>query len=179
MKQGLVLLALGVVALMLQGVVTQALPAHLVPDFGLLLVVAIALCMRGAASGVLLAALLGYATDLLSGSLLGQHALLRMAAYGVARFGSARLNLRGPLPQAFFMGLLSIAHAVGLWGLFAFFATDIGSPLVTLRELLPHALVNAIAAPFVTQGVGALLGRLGDDEGTQRLIRLEPRILSP
>ena len=179
MKQSLVLLALGVLALMLQGVATQALPAHLVPDFGLLLIVAIALCLRGAASGVVLAALLGYATDLLSGSLLGQHALLRMAAYGVARFGSARLNLRGPLPQALFVGLLSIAHAVGLWGLVAFFAADVGSSLVTLRELLPHALVNGIAAPFVTRGVGALLGRLGDDEGSQRSIRLEPRILSP
>jgi rod shape-determining protein MreD len=178
-KQGLLLLALGVVALMVQGVVTQVLPAHLVPDLGLLVVVAIALCLRGAAGGVVLAALLGYATDLLSGSLLGQHALLRMAAYGVARFGSARLNLRGPLPQALFVALLSIAHAVGLWGLVAFFAADIGSSLVTLRELLPHALVNGIAAPFVTQGIGALLNRLGDDEGAQRPIRLEPRILSP
>jgi rod shape-determining protein MreD len=177
-KQGLVLLALGVVALMVQGVVTQVLPAHLVPDFGLLLVVAIALCLRGAASGVVLAALLGYATDLLSGSLLGQHALLRMAAYGVARFGSARLNLRGPLPQALFVGLLSAAHAVGLWGLFAFFAADTGSSLLTLRELLIQALVNGIAAPFVTQGIGALLDRLGDDEAGQRPIRLEPRTLS-
>jgi len=177
-KQGLVLLALGVVALMVQGVVTQVLPAQLVPDFGLLLVVAIAVCLRGAASGVVLAALLGYATDLLSGSLLGQHALLRMAAYGVARFGSARLNLRGPLPQALFVGLLSVAHAVGLWGLFAFFAADSGTPLLTLRELLLHALVNGIAGPFVTQGVGALLGRLGDDEASQRPLRLEPRSLS-
>ncbi len=163
---------------MVQGVVTQVLPAHLVPDFGLLLVVSIALCLRGAATGVVLAALLGYATDLLSGSLLGQHAVLRMAAYGVARFGSARLNLRGPLPQALFVGLLSVAHAVGLWGLFAFFAADIGSPLVTLRELLAHALVNGIAAPFVSQGIRALLDRLGDDEGTQRAIRLEPRAFS-
>jgi rod shape-determining protein MreD len=177
-KQGLVLVALGVFALMVQGVVTQVLPAYWVPDFGLLLVVAIALCLRGAASGVVLAALLGYATDLLSGSILGQHALLRMAAYGVARFGSARLNLRGPLPQALFVGLLSAAHAVGLWGLFAFFAADIGSSLLTPRELFPHALVNGIAAPFVSQGIGALLDRLGDDEAGQRPIRLEPRTLS-
>jgi hypothetical protein len=67
---------------------------------------------------------------------------------------------------------------VGLWGLFAFFAADIGSSLLTLRELLPHALVNGIAAPFVTHGIGALLDRLGDDEGTQRPMRLEPRTLS-
>jgi len=177
-KQFLVLLVLGVLALMVQGVVTQLLPAHLVPDFGLLLVVAIALCLRGAASGVVLAALIGYTTDLLSGSLLGQHVLLRMAAYGIARFGSARLNLRGALPQALFVGLLSIAHALGLWGLFAFFAPDLGSPLLTLRDLLPQALVNAVAAPFVTQGIGALLERLGDDEGSQRPVRLEPRTLS-
>ncbi len=84
----------------------------------------------------------------------------------------------GPLPQALFVGFLSVAHAVGLWGLFAFFATDIGSSLLTLRELLPHALANSIAAPFVTQGVGALLDRLGDDEGSQRPLRLEPRTLS-
>jgi len=177
-KQGLVLLALGVVALMVQGVVTQVLPAYWVPDFGLLLVVAIALCLRGAASGVVLAALLGYATDLLSGSLLGQHVLLRMTAYGVARFGSARLNLRGPLPQALFVGFLSVAHAVGLWGLFSFFAADTGSSLLTLRELLIQALVNGIAAPFVSQGIGALLDRLGDDDASQRPIRLEPRTLS-
>ena len=178
MKQVLALLSLGVIALMVQGVVTQVLPAQWVPDLGLLLVVAIAVGLRGAASGIVLAALLGYATDLLSGSLLGQHALLRMGAYGVARFGSARLNLRGPLPQALFVGLLSVAHAVGLWGLFAFFAADSGSSLLTLRELLPHALVNGIAGPFVTQGIGALLDRLGDDESSQRPIQLEPRTLS-
>lgn len=178
MKQGLVLLALGVVALMVQGVVTQVLPAYWVPDFGLLLVVAIALGLRGAASGVVLAALLGYTTDLLSGSLLGQHALLRMTAYGVARFGSARLNLRGPLPQALFVGFLSVAHALGLWGLFAFFVADTGSSLLTLRELLLHALVNGIAAPFVSQAIGALLDRLGDDDASQRPMRLEPRTLS-
>ena len=178
MKQVIALLSLGVIALMVQGVVTQVLPAQWVPDLGLLLVVAIAVGLRGAASGIVLAALLGYATDLLSGSLLGQHALLRMGAYGVARFGSARLNLRGPLPQALFVGLLSVAHAVGLWGLFAFFAADSGSSLLTLRELLPHALVNGIAGPFVTQGIGALLDRLGDDESSQRPIQLEPRTLS-
>ena len=56
--------------------------------------------------------------------------------------------------------------------------SDTGSSLQTLRELLAHALVNGIAAPFVSQGVGALLDRLGDDEASQRPIRLEPRTLS-
>ena len=57
-------------------------------------------------------------------------------------------------------------------------SSDIGSSLLTLWELLLHALVNGIAAPFVTQGIGALLDRLGDDEASQRPIRLEPRTLS-
>jgi rod shape-determining protein MreD len=179
LKQTLVLLVVGATALMVQGAVALVLPARFVPDFGFLLVVAIALCVRSAASGVVLAALLGYATDLLSGSLLGQHALLRMGAYGAARFGSARLNLRGPLPQALFVALLSVAHAGVLWGLVAFFAPGIGSPLVTLRELLPHALLNALAAPLVSQGIAALLARLGDDEAAQRPMRLEPRSFAP
>ena len=139
------------------------------------------LARSGAGSGAIHAGIarrLSLQPALLSGSLLGQHALLRLGAYGVARFGSARLNLRGPLPQALFVGFLSIAHALGLWGLFSFFAADIGSPLLTLPELLGQALVNTVAAPFVTQGIGALLDRVGDDEAGQRPMRLEPRTLS-
>lgn len=172
------LLAVGVLALMVQGVAAQVVPARLLPDLGLLFVIGIALSVRSAALGVLLAALLGYTTDLLSGSLLGQHALLRMFAYAAARFGSARLNLRGPLPQVVFVVILSVAHAVLLAALLAFFVPHLGSPLLSLRDLAPHALLNGLAAPLVTQAVGALAARLGDDDGT-RPMRLETRTFAP
>jgi rod shape-determining protein MreD len=177
MKRGLALLLAGVVALMLQGAAALVVPARFLPDLGLLLVIGLALCLRSTAAGVLLAALLGYASDLLSGTLLGQHALLRMAAYAAARFGSARLNLRGPLPQALFVMLLSVAYACALWALVAFFVPGAGgAPLLTLHELLPHAVVNGVCAPFVSAAAAALSSRLGDDEPGKPM-RLEPRTL--
>jgi rod shape-determining protein MreD len=147
-----------------------------VPDFGLLLVVAIALSVRGPAIGVLLAALLGFAADLLSGTLLGQHALLRLAAYGAARFGSRRLNLRGVLPQAVFAAMLSIAHAGALLSLVAFFLPGDVPPLVSVHALAAHALVNALVAPLVTAVVASLSARLEGDDAV-RSLRLEPRTL--
>ena len=178
MKPFLALLALGLLALMLQGAAALLVPASFVPDLGLLVVVAAAIHLRSVAVGVLLATLLGYATDMFSGSLLGEHALLRLATYGAARFASARLNLRGPLPQALFVALLCVAHALALWGLVASFTPAVGWPLVTLGSLLPYALVNGLVAPFTTHGVGVLLTRLGDEEGGNRLVRLEPRSFS-
>jgi rod shape-determining protein MreD len=178
LKPFLVLLTLGLLALMLQGTAALMVPASFVPDLGLLVVVAAAIHLRSVATGVLLAVVLGYATDMLSASLLGEHALLRLATYGAARFASARLNLRGPLPQALFVAILCVAYALGLWGLVAAFTPELGTPLVMAGSLLPYALVNGFVAPFTTHGVGALLTRLGDDEGGNRVVRLEPRSFS-
>jgi rod shape-determining protein MreD len=175
-KHGLVLLGLGLLALVVQGAAALLLPAHWVPDFGLLLAVAIALSVRGPVVGVLLAAALGFAADLLSGTLLGQHALLRLAAYGAARFGSRRLNLRGALPQAVFVALLSVAHTGALLGLAAFFLPGDVPPLVAVHALAAHALVNAVAAPLVTAVVAKLAAHLEGDDAT-RSLRLAPRTL--
>jgi rod shape-determining protein MreD len=178
-REPLALLVLGTLALMLQGAAALWLPARFVPDLGLLLVVAIAVGLRSTAVGLVLALLLGYATDLLSGSLLGQHALLRLLAYGAARSGSARLNLRGPLPQMLFVALLSAGYAAGLFALAAFFTPGLGAPLGRLGELLPHALVTALAAPLLIAGVARLLAWVGEEEGPQRLLPYQPRKLSP
>jgi rod shape-determining protein MreD len=177
-KAGLSLVAVGLLALLAQGVAAFFVPARLLPDLGLLVVFASAVSLRSTSGGVLLAALLGYTTDCLAGSLLGQHMLLSMAAYGAARAGATRLNLRGPLPQAIFAAFLASAHAAALWALVAFFDGWLGPPLALLAELAPHALVTGLAAPFVTEGVARLLAALGEDEGG-RPLRLEPRALAP
>lgn len=175
MRPALVLLALGVVALMVQGVAALFLPARFLPDLGLLIVIGIALHVRSPSVGVVLSALIGYATDLLSGSLLGQHVLLRIFAFAAARLGSAHLNLRGALPQALFAVLVSVAHAGLLGALLAFFVPDAGpSPLASPRDLVPHALLNGLAAPLVSHVVGRLASRAGGDDGI-RPMRLEPR----
>ncbi len=175
MKRGALLLVVGLLALLFQGVAAAEIPARFVPDLGFLMVVAFGISLRSAVGGVTLAALLGFATDLLSGSLLGQHALLRMATLAATRLFSGRLNLRGPLPQAIFVTLLSVGDALALWALVAFFSPE-ASPGPGIRSgLLAHALVNGLCAPFVIAGTGRLLNLARGEEAAQRLMRLEPR----
>ncbi len=175
MKRGALLVGVGLLVLLFQGAVATEIPARFVPDLVLLMVVAIGIHLRSSVGGVTFAALLGFATDLLSGSLLGQHALLRMAALAATRLFSGRLNLRGSLPQAIFVTLLSVGDALALWALAAFFSPE-ASPGPGIRSgLLPHALVNGLCAPFVIAGTARLLNRVGREEPGQRLMRLEPR----
>lgn len=177
MKVGIALVLVGLLGLMAHSAAALVVPARFLPDVGLLLVVAVALTVRSPVLGVLFAGLLGYTTDLLSGTLLGQHVLLRLGAYGAARVVSARLNLRGPLPLAVFVLILSVIHALALWALAAFFLPGgVVAPGV-LRDLVPHALANALLAPVVTALVAAIVRRLGDDD-SGRPLRLEPRELS-
>jgi rod shape-determining protein MreD len=175
MKRGALLLVVGVLALLFQGAVAAEIPARFVPDLGLLMVVAFGVSLRSGVGGVTLAALLGFVTDLLSGSLLGQHALLRMAALAATRLFSGRLNLRGPLPQLIFVTALSVGDAFALWALAAFFSPE-ALPGPGIRNgLLAHALINGLCAPFVIAATGRLLNLAGREEAGQRLMRLEPR----
>jgi len=174
LKRGLVLVALGIAALMFHGAATSVVPARFVPDVGLLLVFAVALAVRSPVEGVALAGVFGFGTDLLSGGLLGQHVLLRMAAYGAARVGGARLNLRGALPRAVFVFFLTLGHAVGLWLLSLFFAPDAARGLMGPGTILSQALVNAALAPFSTELVSHVASWLSEDE-PGRPMRLEPR----
>ena len=175
MKRVLGLLGLGVVALTLQGAVPSFLPARFCPDLGFLLVVALGLCWRSAVGGVCVAGAIGYTTDLLSGSLLGQHALLRLAAYAVARFGNRHLNLRGALPQAIFVAVLTSANAFAMALLTSFFSPGTGVGMVALRELLPQAAANALFAPLIALVTARTVARLGDEDGGQRVLPLAPR----
>jgi cell shape-determining protein MreD len=132
--------------------------------------------VRNTVLGVCLAALLGYTTDLLSGTLLGLHALLRLGAYGAARALSSSFNLRGPLSLALFALLLSAVHAGALHALAAFFARTWAAAPDSLRDLAVHAVVNSIAAPFVIGLVSRAAAWLGDDD-SGRPVRLEPRTM--
>ena len=176
MKAGLALVLVGLLGLMAHSAAALVVPARFLPDVGLLLVVAVALCVRSPVLGVLFAVLFGYTTDLLSGTLLGQHVLLRLGVYGVVRVLSARINLRGPLPLALFVLSLSVIHAGALWALAAFFLPGGAVAPGVLRDLAPHAVANALLAPGVTALVAAIVRRLGDD-AAGRPLRLEPREL--
>jgi rod shape-determining protein MreD len=174
-KRVLGLLGLGAVALTLQGAVAGFLPVRFCPDLGFLLVVALGLCWRSAVGGICVSAAIGFATDLLSGSLLGQHALLRLAAHALARLGNRHLSLRGMLPQALFVAVLTCANAFAMALITSFFSPGSAVAGIAIRELLPQAFANALFAPLVVSFSARAVARLGDEDGGQRVLPLSPR----
>ena len=172
MKPALALLAAGTLAILLQSVVTDLFPGRVGPDLGFLIVVALGSRFRSTGGGLLLAALLGYLADLFSGSLLGLHALLRVLAFGAARLAMGHLNLRGVLPQAVFIGFLTLANALGVALLTTFFSPDAGLSLAPLGLLLGHATVNAFFGPIVARGCEWVLALAGESDRGRHLLRL-------
>lgn len=175
MSRLLVLLGLGLLVPIVQGALAPFLPRGVLPDLGLLVVMALGIALRSTGTGLALSAFLGFVSDLLSGALLGQHALLRVMAFGVARVTGSHMNLQGPFTQ---MGLgagLAAATALGTLALTAFFDPGAARALPG-SELLWHAAANAVAAPFVVGAVVRLLARVEDDG--RRPLRLSPRSFS-
>lgn len=175
MKRVLAVLGVGIGVPMIQGALNAFVSPRFTPDLGFLVVIALGLHWRNGVSGVALAGVLGFAADLLSGSLLGEQALLRMLAFAVARLASRHLNLRGAMPQASFVLAYTLVNALGVGLLGEFFTSGPGFELAMLRVLPVHAAVNAVAAPFVSRAFGALLAALGDDESGRRSVRLPAR----
>src|SRR5262245_23793908 len=100
--------------------------------------------------------------------------LLRMVAFGAARIGSRRFNLRGPVPLVLFSAGLSVANGLGTWALAAFFAPGQAPPIPPAGDFAAQALLAGLFAPFVVSVVTRICQALGDEEGA-RLMRLEPR----
>jgi len=173
-KTGIVLLVIGTVLLMLEGAIARVVPVRFVPDLGLLMVLAFALSVRNPGTGVLLSAYLGFVTDVFSGALLGQHMLLLIVMFGVARFSGSRLNLRGPLPQSLFVAALVVFQSGALWALTAFFVAPSSVGLVNPTDILPYALITGLVAPFVSEAVARLIAGMDDDEGSKNLMDLWP-----
>jgi rod shape-determining protein MreD len=174
LKRILVLAALGVLGPILQGAISPFLPRGLCPDGGLLLVVAIGLTLRSTLSGVLLAAWVGFVSDLLSGSLLGQHAIARVCAFGVARLAGLQMNLQGGFGQIVLTGAVTIVCSGLLAGLTAFFTAGAAAPMASPMEIARHAAVNAICAPLAVAFVSRVIRGMGDQDG-RRVLPLEPR----
>ncbi len=175
MKRVCVLLALGALAPMIQGALGTFIPLHLCPDLGLLLVVGLGLCWRSTAGGVALSAAMGMIADLLSGSLLGLHMLLRIFSFGAARVCSQQLNLRGVMSRMTFVVALSVVTAVGTGALTSFFAVGPGVDGGMLGKLIPHALITGACAPFGIRLVERVATWLNEAEAGHQLLALRPR----
>ena len=179
MKRGLAIALLGLLAPMIQSALCLFAPAGWIPDAGLLVVIALGLGWPGSLTvALLLSTFVGFVSDLLSGSLIGQHALLSLCAFGTARVVSVHFNLHSVLTQMALAAGLTVGSALALGALTAFLSPEAGQGLAGGLALLRHAVVNAVAAPLAIVAVSALLARLDEDSG-RRVLRLEPRRLSP
>lgn len=163
MKRASALLGLGFAALVVQGALATLVSPPWCPDFALLVLLGIALRWEGMAAGLLLAAFLGYATDLLSGSLLGQHTLLNLFAFTATGVAARQLNLRGPWPLAFFAGGVCFLYGLVMLGITGFFVGGAELRLGWFASQTVHALVTGACAPGVSALAGWVSGWANDD----------------
>jgi cell shape-determining protein MreD len=175
LKRVVALLALGALAPMIQGAVGTFVPLQYCPDLGLLLVVGLGLCWRSTAGGIALSAALGLIADLLSGSLFGQHMLLRIFSFGAARACSQQLNLRGVMPRVTFVIALTVVTALGTGALTSFFGAGRGVDGEMLRKLIPHALINGAFAPLGVWLVERISNWLSEVDAGHQILQLRPR----
>ncbi len=174
MRQFIALGLLGGFALIVQGALATFVSPPYCPDFALLAVVAIGLRWRGLALGLCLAALLGFAADLLSGSLMGQHALLRVIAFTSAYFAGRQLNLKGSLPLVVFAAAVTVVYGAFLFVISTFFVGSTQFAWGWLLDLLQHAAINGVVAPLVLSLVVRVASLAGEGENTGRAIHFDP-----
>lgn len=173
MKRVLAVLVLGALAPMIQGAAGTFFPSRYCPDLSMLWVIGLGLYWRSAGGGAAIATALGFVVDLLSGSLFGQHALLRLFGFGVARVCSRQLNLRGRLPQMTFAAVFGVVNAAASALLTAFFAAGPGIDAALLVHLVPHMVANALFAVPVISAVGAITSWV--DDAARQLLIPQPR----
>ena len=168
MKSFPVLLVFGFLALILQGAIGRTIPPPWCPDLGWLVVVALGLRWQRFLPGVIAAVTLGYGMDLLSGSLMGQHALMRLMTYLAAALGARQLDLSGGIPVSIFVFSSTLVYGVVVVATLSFFVGAGGVDLKVLVDALCHGVANVVAAGPVISLVDRILVRLSDEEVGRR-----------
>jgi rod shape-determining protein MreD len=168
MKSIFAVLMLGFAALVVQGALARTIPPPWCPDLALMVVIGVGLRWPGFMPGLFVVVPLGYAMDLLSGSLMGQHAFMRLVSYLTAAVASRQLDLSGGLSVAIFVFGMTVFYGLGIVATLSFF---VGSGVVgfdVLTSALAHGVANVIAAGPMIGLVERILARFSDDEVGRR-----------
>lgn len=168
MKSSLAVIALGLAALVVQGALTRALPPPWTPDLAWLVVVGLGLRWPGFLSGFVIAALLGFAMDAVSGSLIGQHALLRLATYLATALVSRQLDLSGGIPIALTTFVLALGYSVGVVVTRRAFLGPETIGLETSAIAVAQAFVDMLCVLPVVGAVERIVARFADEEIARR-----------
>lgn len=164
MKAMLAAIAMGLAALVLQGAIARVLPPPWCPDLAWLVVVALGLRWPHLLSGLFVSVILGYSMDLVSGSLMGQHALMRLLTFLAASIAARQLDLSGALAVAIFVFGMTLLYGLATVGILSFFVGSEGFGWQMAGDAFGHAMVNVVAAGPVLAWVERVLILLSDEE---------------
>ena len=160
--------------MVLQGALALWLPPPFCPDLGLLVVICLGFRWPTLTTGLLLVGLLGFAADLLSGSLMGQQALLRIVTFMGVYVAGRQFNLKGSLPLMVFTGGVSLLYGVAVQALSFFFMGAVaGQGAGWLVDNLWHAGVNALAVPVVSGLCARIFVWVIGEDATERALQME------
>ncbi len=173
MRPVLALLVLGWLFALLQGAAAHLLPSWTVPDLVLLLTLAVALVL-GPGAGLLVASGVGLGADMVSGTLLGQLACLRLLVLVFTRLVAGQLDLRRGLPLVVFAAALVWIDGLGQAGLSWLF---LGAFPLQPGELLTLGLRTLVTAPFapLVLGIARSVRERFDESDARREMRLDTR----
>jgi hypothetical protein len=173
MRSALALLALGWLAIAVQGGLARLLPGWVVPDLSLLALLAAASTLD-TGWALLVAAGIGLGGDMASAPPLGQLAFLRTVELALARLVAGQLDVRRGLPLLVFTssvvaldGLAQIGLGRLLLGSFPLHPAD-------LLSLAGRALATAPLAPAAL-GLSRRLRERLDETEARRDMRLDTR----
>ena len=167
-------LLIGVLLMISQGALARWLPPPFCPDFGLLLVICLGLRWPTFSTGVLLSAVLGFSADLLSGSLMGQQALLQILVFTASFVAGRQFNLRGSVPLMGFVVVMSFLYGVTLYLLsFFFMGAAVGSGEGWLVDNVWHSMTNAIFSPLVLLLCARIFVWVIGEEANERPLRIQ------
>ena len=168
MKSSAVVFLLGFAALIVQGALARTIPPPWCPDLSWLVILGIGLRWPGFLSGLLVVVPLGYAMDLLSGSMMGQHAFMRLLSYLIAAVASRQLDLSGALPVSVFVFAMTLLYGLGIALTLSLFSGQNGLGIEVLGSGLGHGMVNVIAAGPMIALVERVVVRFSDEEAGRR-----------
>ena len=168
------LFAAGGIALAIESGLLAHFPFAAVPALSLLFPIAAALLL-GPLAGLLVSAALGFGADLLSGSLLGQHAFLRLLEFVGVRAAIGQFDLVRPVPFALLAFGIALADAAGSAALIEFFLGAFVLDVHALGVIALRALATAAAAPSVLALARRVAAWGGGETDVRRELRLETK----
>ena len=173
MRLFLSFLLIGVLLMISQGALARWVTPPFCPDFGLLLVICLGLRWPTFSSGLVLVGLLGFSADLLSGSLMGQQALLRVFVFAIAFIAGRQFNIRESLPLVGFAASVSFLYGLALYLLSLFFiGSTVGEGSGWLFDDFWHSVVNAVFAPAISFLCARVFLWVVGDEANERALHV-------